>query len=230
MWDYIASQRPDYLIANSQETRRRIQKFYRRDAEVIYPPVTIPDNLPEDKIQGDYYITVSRLARAKHVEIVIEAANKGKKKLKIVGKGKDLNYLKGLAGPTIEFAVDVSDEELKDIYLQAKAYLFASVDDEFGIAPIEAMGYGVPVIAYASGGLKETVVPVENGLLYEELSGDSLLKKLHEFEQMSEAQVKKMRIAARLSAEKYSFEVFKKNVLNFVDKSISIHHARTTRG
>lgn len=223
-WDYLSSQRVDYFIANSQETRRRIQKYYRRDAEVIYPPVviskktSISTNLNQfQPISTKYYLTVSRLARAKHIEILIKAANKLKFNLKIVGVGRDERRLKNLAGKTVSFLGEVSDEQLSQLSLKAKAFLFSAVDEEFGIAPVEAMGYGLPVIAFKSGGLNEYIFDGVNGFLFETLTEDSLIKKIKIFESLSFDQLLKMKIAARKKAEEFSEEKFKERILSFIE-------------
>ena len=218
IWDYLSSQRVDYFIANSQETKNRIEKFYRRDAKVVYPPVNIPEKMqnyqPPD---GNYFVTTSRLARAKHVEVLIKAANKEKFNLKIIGNGRDEEYLKSIAGKTVEFLSNLQDEEFKEIYKNAKAFLFASVDEEFGIAPVEAMGYGIPVIAYASGGMKETIVDGKNGYLYDTLHENSLIKKLKLLNSLSKSDYLTMRNSAHRSAEQYSFEIFKNMITSYID-------------
>lgn len=216
IWDYTASLRPDFLIANSKETAGRIAKFYRRDSTVIYPPVSIPGKADFTAPQGDYYITVSRIARAKHIDLLIRAANKAKFRLKVVGTGRDLPHLKSIAGGTVEFLGNLPDTELKRTYAQAKAFLFASVDEEFGIAPVEAMGRGLPVIAYASGGLKETVHEDVNGYLYHEQSPDALIGKIRKLESLPEAKRMEMRKNARLESEKYTDREFKKQLKDFI--------------
>ncbi len=219
MWDFLSSARIDFFLANSEETKRRIAKLYRRDSKVIYPPVNIPEKLSvsaEHKPQN-YYLTVSRLARAKHVDVLIRAANKKKFNLKIVGEGRDKDYLKSISGPTVEILSSVSDEMLPELYKNAKAFLFASVDDEFGIAPVEAMGHGLPVIAYASGGVPETVIDGERGFLYHTLHEDSLIEKIEKMEQLSEKEYMNLRLTCREAAEKYSFDIFKQNILNVVE-------------
>ncbi len=215
-WDFIASQRPDYLVVNSEETKKRAQKFYHRDAHVIYPPVEIPEKVTFGK-KADYYLTVARLTTSKHIEVLIRAANKKSFILKIVGGGPNEERLKKIAGPTVEFLGNVTDEELLKTYQGAKAFLFASRDEEFGIAPVEAMGYGVPVIAYASGGLLETVKEDVNGYLFDELEEDSLIEKIEKLESLSPAQYLEMRKNSRQEAEQYSFANFKKHLLNFID-------------
>ncbi len=224
MWDYDASCRPDYLIANSEETKKRIQKFYRRDSTVIYPPVCIPEKIENGNLKTEnYYITVSRLAKAKHVDLLIRASNKYGFHLKIIGVGRDLKRLEGIAGKYTELLGNVSDEKLKQLYAKARGFLFASVDEEFGIAPVEAMGYGMPVIAFASGGLIETVTEGVNGYLFDKLSESSLHQKIKKLESLTEKQYAEMKINARKEAEKYSEEVFEKKILQFISdvKSLS---------
>jgi len=184
---------------------------------VIYPPVNISSNpKPYTLNPKPYFITVSRLARAKHVDVLIEAANKEKFNLHIVGIGRDEEYLKSLAGPTVSFLGNLTDENLLKQLQGARAFLFASVDEEFGIAPIEAMGYGVPVIAFASGGLKETVKEDLNGYLYNELSSESLVKSIQKIESLSEKEYIEMRKNARKESEQYSEENFKNQLMEFV--------------
>ncbi|OGK13608.1 hypothetical protein A3C98_02325 [Candidatus Roizmanbacteria bacterium RIFCSPHIGHO2_02_FULL_37_15] len=223
LWDYLSSQRPDYFIANSDETKKRVQKFYRRDATVIYPPVSISKTLSPMpySLHPDYYLSVSRLARAKHFEVLIQAANKMKFNLKIIGSGRDENNLKSIAGPTIEFLGNLADEEVVKLYQNAKAFLFSAVDEEFGIAPVEAMGYGLPVIAYASGGLKETVKMGINGFLFNQLDPSSLLGQIKKLESLAKERYLEMRKNARKESEKYSFENFKKQLVNFINSKMS---------
>ena len=226
IWDFTSSQRADYLIANSEETKKRIEKFYRRDSTVIYPPVDIPKKIGNWKLEiGNYFLTVSRLARAKHIDILIKAANVSKFKLKIVGSGRDEERLKKIAGPTIEFLGNLSDEKLKQTYTNAKAFLFASKDEEFGIAPVEAMGYGLPVIAFRSGGLPEYVIDGKNGYLFNELKESSLINKVNELTNLTNQKYLEMKKEVRKTAEKFSEENFKKNILNFVKSKT---HAGTT--
>lgn len=211
-WDYIGSQRPDVLIANSEETRRRIQKFYRRDAVVVYPPVAIPDQIVVEDRESEYYVTLSRFARTKNIDLIIKAVNKLKIPLKIVGSGRDESYLKSLAGPTIEFVGHIKDKEFARFYKNAKAFLNAGIDEEFGIAPVEAMGHGVPVIAYASSGLVETVKDGKNGYLFRELTPEALIETIGKLEKLSKTQYSEMSHAARKQAQRYTFEEFKKNI------------------
>ncbi len=217
LWDYESSQKPDHLIANSVETQRRITKFYRRDSTVIYPPVNIPETINYKLPTLNYFITVSRLARAKHVDLLIRAANKYKFQLKIVGVGRDMQYLQSIAGKTVEFLGNVSDKKLKDLYQNAKAFLFASIDEEFGIAPVEAMGYGLPVIAFSSGGLKETMHDDINGYLFQEQTEKSVGDAIEKLQSLSSEKYVEMRKSSRNESEKYSEAVFKSKITQLVN-------------
>lgn len=224
VWDYLSSQRVDYFIANSDETKARIKKFYRRDCQVIYPPVEIPDDKEIKSAKwevGNYYLTVSRLMRSKHVDVSVEAANKGQFNLKIVGQGRVEDELKKKAGPTVEFLGEVKDKEFKQLFLKAKAFLFASKDEEFGIAPVEAMGWGLPVLAFQSGGVKETVEDGVNGFFFNQLAPLSLLKKIKKLEKLSKEKYLKMREQARKTSEKFSKEQFKKKFLHFANSKFN---------
>lgn len=216
IYDFESSQRVDYFIANSEETSKRIQKFYRRNAKVIYPPVTVPPSLSIDNKNKGYYLTVSRLARAKHIEVLIHASNKKGFQLKIVGRGRDETYLRSIAGQSVEFLGNIPDDNMGKIYKGAKAFLFASVDEEFGIAPVEAMGQGVPVIAYKSGGVPETVKDKYNGYLYNQLDSDSLIHKIDNLEKLTKEEYENMKINARSTALRFCEDNFKTQFLEFI--------------
>jgi len=222
IWDFESTKRPDFLIANSEETKKRIEKFYRRDSTVIYPPVNISDNIKDFKLKAEnYYITVSRLAKAKHIDILIKAANKMKFNLKIIGVGRDEKYLKSIAGKTIEFLGNITDDDFKKVFSKAKGFLFASRDEEFGIAVIEAMSYGLPVIAYRSGGIPEYLIDQKNGFLFNKLNEDSLVEKVKKFEGLNEKEKIEMKKEARRTAGKFSEERFKENILRFIKSKLT---------
>ncbi|MCS6956752.1 MAG: glycosyltransferase [Patescibacteria group bacterium] len=219
LWDYQSSQRPDFLIANSIETQRRIEKFYRRKSTVIYPPVSIPKKTSNLKFKiSNYFIIISRLARPKHIDILIHAANKEKFNLKIIGTGREEKYLRSIAVKTVEFLGNLPDNQFEKIISGAKAFLFASRDEEFGIACVEAMGYGIPVIAYNSGGIPEYIIDGKNGFLFDQLNPISLINKIKKLNNLNKEEYLEMKKQARKTAEKFSEENFKKNILNFVKK------------
>jgi len=221
IWDFQSSQRPDYLIANSEETKKRIEKFYRRDSTVIYPPVNIPKKLYElykPYKDYNYFLTVSRLARAKHIDVLIKTANKMKFNLKIIGTGRNEKYLRSIAGPTVEFLGNLSDQEFKKLFFNAKAFLFSSKDEEFGIACLEAMGYGLPVIAYNSGGVPEYIKNGINGYLFSQLNENSLVEKVNELTSLNREKYLEMRKEARKTAESFSENKFKERIIHFISK------------
>lgn len=222
-WDYLSSQRPDMFIANSEETKRRIAKFYRRDSEVIYPPIQTPKQTVDYSLQSTvYYVTLSRLTRAKHIEVLIEAANKEKFPLKVIGSGKDKAYLQSIAGPSVEFLGGLTDTDASKVIAGAKAFLNAAVDEEFGMSAVEAMSHGTPVVAYASGGLKETVKPEQNGYLFHELNASLLLTELKKLTNLSEEKYMGMRAEAAKQAEKYTPGVFKQKLQKQIEKTMSV--------
>ncbi len=218
VFDFLASQRPDILVANSAATAARIRKFYRREAKVIYPPVEIPEKVEKKAIEkrSEFYITVSRLAQAKHIDLLIKAFNKLGKKLIIVGEGKDKKNLMKIAKKNIIFKGNLSDKQLKKLYLQAKAFVFASEEEEFGIAPVEALGHAIPVIAFASGGVKEYIKPYENGLLYQKLAVDELVSSIQTFERLPEKKILQMRRNARQTAKNFTFSQFRRKILSLI--------------
>ena len=181
--DFSVSQKPNVMIANSKEVQARIKKFYRRDSVVVYPPVEVGDY--QVKSGGSYYLVVSRLARAKRVDLAILAAKRLKIKLKVVGTGVELDSLKKIAGSDTEFLGFVPDKNLWEIYAQAKAFLFTAEEEDFGMTPVEAMLMGRPVIALNQGGVKETVVDGSTGVLFENADVDDLVRAIKRFEKMS---------------------------------------------
>jgi len=185
--DFQIAQHDFKFIANSGETKRRIAKFYRRDSVVIFPPVDVQkvsdtEHKNLKKRSGDYYLYVGRLAASKHDDLAIKACTQLGVQLKVVGSGKGEEYLRSMAGPSIEFLGGVTDEVLHDVYAGAKALIFPAEDEDFGIVPIEAMGHGVPVLAHRSGGPRETILEGKTGLFFDELTVKSLVEKMQQFE------------------------------------------------
>ncbi len=175
----VARKNVDLFIANSLETKRRIKKFYRLDSQIIYPPVDIPTRSPKQGQQGQYYLFVGRLALSKHPELAILACNQLGLPLKVVGSGKMLDQLKTMAGPTVEFLGFVPDSDLAKLYQNAIALICPAEDEDFGIVPVEAMGYGVPVVAHRSGGLMETVIEGKTGVLFDKLNVENVVTAIN---------------------------------------------------
>ena len=165
-WDAIAAMRVDRYIANSSAVARRIRKFYRREAEVVHPPVDTDrfQLAPRGEV-GDYGIVASRLVPYKRVDLAVRAFTKLGRPLKVIGTGRQLESLKAIAGPTIQFLGYVPDSKLPGLIARAKMYLMPGEED-FGIAPVEANASGVPVVAYAAGGALDVQVEGKSGVLF----------------------------------------------------------------
>jgi len=214
VWDKIAAQRPDALIAISREVKERIRKYYGRESEVIYPPITLKGKAQNEKrkTKNEYFLVVSRLSRFtkyKRVDLAIAAANQLKIPLKIVGDG-DIAYFKKNAGPTIQFLGKVSDEELMKEYAQCKALIFPGVED-FGLAMVEAQAAGKPVIAYKEGGALEIIREGKTGVFFDKQTVESLvdtLKNFHQDEYNSNT--------CRENALKFSFSYFEKSLKKYI--------------
>jgi glycosyltransferase involved in cell wall biosynthesis len=180
-WDYRAAQRVDYFIAISTEIQERIRTYYDRDSVIIYPPVDTTRFDVRDVEVEDYFLIVSRLIPYKRIDLAVQAATRLNLPLKIGGKGRDIDRLKALAGPTVEFLGYVPDDELPQLMAKCKAFLFPGLED-FGITPVQAQAAGRPVIAYGGGGALDTVIPGVTGEHFHELTVDSLAEVMANFD------------------------------------------------
>ena len=216
LYDFKAAQKVDYFIANSEEVAARIKKFYRRDATVIYPPVSLP-SVPKDIKKQNYYLTVSRIVGTKGLSFAVEAAERIGFKLKIVGApaGYYTEYksLSAKSSKNVEFLGYVTDEELVRLYAEAKAFLALAEDEDFGITPVESMLCGTPVVAFHGGGYKETVIDGKTGVFFREYNVNSLVETIKKFEK-----TKISSEACRKQAQKFSSEVFDRKIKDFVEK------------
>ena len=166
-WDRKSAAEIDFFVAISEHVRERIQRFYNRDAAVVYPPADTDFFTPTGGTQGDYDFIVSAMVPYKKVDLAVQAYNRIGYPLKIMGSGSGLKTLKQQAGPTIEFMGRQSDEALRET-LRGCRFLVFPGEEDFGIVPVEAMACGKPVIAYGQGGVRETVVDGETGLFFAE--------------------------------------------------------------
>lgn len=205
--DFKLAQKPDFLIANSSYSKDEILKYYKRDASVIFPPVEV-DKFKFERNKKDYYITTSRQVNWKKLDLAVEAFSKNDKKLVLVGGGAEHQKLVELAGDAknIEFIPRISDPlELSKIVAEAKGFVFPSLEP-FGIAPIEALATGTPVLAFDQGGAQDYIKDGENGVFFDKQSLSAILKAVEKFEKTS-FDTKKV----SESAKKFSKENFKKN-------------------
>lgn len=171
-WDYVAAQRPDILLANSKIVQQRIEKYYRRSSDILYPPVDV-QKFTVGTGKGGYFLTGGRLVTYKRFDLVVEAFNRLGLPLKIYGTGPAMKDLQFQAKPNIEFLGRVPDAQLPSLYADALAFINPQEED-FGITVVEAMAAGRPVIAYKAGGALETVRPGVSGVFFDDQDWESL--------------------------------------------------------
>ncbi|MEO1941525.1 MAG: glycosyltransferase [Campylobacterales bacterium] len=173
----------DQFIANSKFVAERIERIYRRKAKVIYPPVDLDRiQLGEEREREEFYLVVSRLVPYKKIDLIIEAFNSLGKELIIIGDGPQRKRLERLAGPTVQLLGYQSDGVVAEYYRRAKGFVYGALED-FGIAVVEAMGAGTPVVAYRVGGTGESVIDGVTGILYSEQSVAGLVEGVKRLEQ-----------------------------------------------
>src|SRR3954452_7389727 len=177
-WDWIAAQRVDRYVANSETTRRRIARYFTREAEVVSPPVEIERFTPATP--GDHYVVLSELMPHKRIELAVRAFNTLRRPLVVVGDGPDARRLQRMAGPTIRFTGRVSDAEEAQLLASARALIVTAVE-ECGIAAVEAQAAGRPVISARAGGALETVQDGVTGTFWEG-GADELAAAVREFD------------------------------------------------
>ncbi len=182
-WDWIAAQRVDAYIANSEITRRRVRRYLGRDASVLHPPVETGRFAPSPDI-GDEYLVLSELMPHKRIDVAVEAFNRLGLPLLIVGNGPEARRLARLAGPTVRFAGRVSDAEVARMLARARA-LVVTATEEFGIAAVEAQAAGRPVIARNAGGVRETVEDGVTGVFYDDDDPASLAAAVASFDALA---------------------------------------------
>lgn len=217
IWDTRTANGVDAYIANSAFISRRIKKAYGRDAEVIYPPVSVPPDLvPRQK--EDFFLTASRLVPYKNIHVIIEAfRHLPTEQLIVVGDGPEAARLHKLAGPNVTMTGFLPDTQLRALMSAARAFIFAAEED-FGITPVEAQAEGTPVIALARGGVQESVIggdPEPTGLFFAVADAIEIADTLKIFIDR-EADFRPEHCHA--NALRFSVDQFKRNLTNFVDR------------
>jgi len=183
VWDRQAATRPDYMLVNSKEVQQRVKAFWGRETEVVHPPVDTEYYRPAETVKKeDYFVTHSRLVEHKRIDVLIKTCTLAHKKLLVVGDGPSYKKLKRVANGSsdIVFTGYVSHSEKRDLAQKAKGFLFAA-DEDFGIAPVEALASGTPVLAYGNGGVLETITP-DCGMLVKEQTAEAFSHAIDEFE------------------------------------------------
>jgi glycosyltransferase involved in cell wall biosynthesis len=231
LWDYASAGRVDYFVANSRFIASRIRKYYGRESTVIHPPVeAVAAHVSGPP--GEYYVSIGRLVDYKRIDLAVRACTKLGRRLKVIGDGPQFKTLRRLAGPSVELLGRVSDEKLRETLAGCRAVLFPGEED-FGIVPVEAQSFGRPVIAYASGGVLETVrgiypgeTGVENptGLFFNEQSASGLVKAILDFEAMEDE------FCARTIREhslQFDSEIFKDKISDFIRFAVAEFRERS---
>ena len=213
LWDYRTAAGVDAFAANSAYIARRIMKAYRRESEVIYPPVAI-ESFPLEERKENFYLTASRMVPYKKIDLIAEAFSRmPEKKLIIIGDGPEMDRVRAKAGSNVELLGYRDNETLRSHLQRAKAFVFVAEED-FGIVPVEAQACGTPVIAFGRGGVAETVIPGKTGILFYEQSAESLAGAVRLFETgtFSPAEI-------RQHAQKFSSDVFRQRFADFVRRN-----------
>ncbi len=198
----------DVFIANSSVTQERISAYYKKPSTIIHPPINVARFTPPPKTERSGYIIWGRHVPYKRFDLAIETANTLKLPLTVLGTGLDTERLKSLAGPTVTFAGRVSDEELVRLAHQAKGFLFPGEED-FGIAAVEALAAGIPVIAYKKGGALDIVQDGESGVFFEEQTVESMAAAIRRFETMNFLPATLHRKAKRFDAGLFRTKIMK---------------------
>lgn len=235
VWDRLAADRPDFMIANSKYTQRRIEKYYRRDSVVIYPPVValtpalsqgergqeksplLPLGEGARRADEAYFLVVSRLSPYKKVDIVVEAFNKLDLPLVVIGEGQQEKHLKKIAKDNIQILGWQSDETIAQYYANARAFIFPAEDD-FGMTAVEAMAHGVPVIAFGKGGALEIVQEGITGELFAAQTPEVLADGVRRFMLKEKTYDKNI---IKQTANEFSRERFEKEIREYVEKVLS---------
>ncbi len=215
-WDRVASNRPDAIIAISEEVKKRTQKYYMRNVDVIYPPVSLGKRRKIVSAKREaYLLVVSRLVPYKRIDLAIEACNELGINLKIIGIGSEEKKLRSISGPTIEFLGNLTDDKLIEYYIGCIGLLFPGTED-FGITVLEAQKFGKPVLAFKDGGAKETILDGRTGMFFYPQTTEMLREKLPIF-----MKHKFSSSAAEKQANRFRKEIFKKAISEKIAKILN---------
>ncbi|MCF6276853.1 MAG: glycosyltransferase [Candidatus Magasanikbacteria bacterium] len=210
IWDRTSADRVDKFIANSKIVQKRIKKYYNRNSEVVYPSINVNKFFISGEI-GDYFVSGGRMVAYKRFDLIVHVFNRLGWPVKIFGDGPELEKLQKIAKSNIEFVGRISDDEKAKLLSRARAFVHPQVEDS-GITPLESIASGRPVIAYAKGGVLETVQEGKTGTFFYEQTWESLMHKLLNFDDRVWNSIE-----IRKSVEEFSEEKFKERVVNLIE-------------
>lgn len=211
-WDRLAADRVDEFIAISRTVQRRIQKYYRRDAQIIYPPIKTDYPLPECPPE-DYFLVVSRLVPYKRIDLAVQAFNMLGLPLRIVGEGRDRKALETIAQPNVQFLGYLPDDQVREQMARCRAFLFPGEED-FGIAPLEAMAMGRPVVAYEAGGALDTMQEGVTGAFFREPTPEALAEAVKRLDRYVFDPA-----ALRRHAQRFDVSVFRRQLADVLERT-----------
>ncbi|MEZ4695543.1 MAG: glycosyltransferase family 4 protein [Rhodothermales bacterium] len=212
LYDSSTAGRVDFFLANSNHVARRINKTYRRTADVVYPPVDTTSFVPSAE-REDYFFTMSRLVPYKRIDLIVRAFSQlPEERLVVIGDGPEMEKIRGCAGPNVSLMGFQSNDVVRRTMSRAKAFVFAAEED-FGIVPVEAQACGVPVIAFGAGGARETILDGVTGVFFQQQTEASLIGAVERFKSMHFDGD-----AVRRHAETFSEARFRSRLLEAVDR------------
>ncbi|NEU14275.1 glycosyltransferase family 4 protein [Methylobacterium sp. BTF04] len=215
MWDALSAQRVDHYVANSHTVAQRIARYYRRESEVIPPPVAVADFYIDPAAQdSETWLMAGELVAYKRPDLAVQAFNQMRRRLVVVGGGEMLEELRRLAGPTVTILGPQPFAKLRQLYAESFALVFPGEED-FGIVPVEAMASGRPVLAFGKGGATETVVDGVTGLFFDEQSVDAIIAGV---DRMATMEIDSN--AIRRHAERFTTAVFERRMRMFIDSKM----------
>ena len=222
-WDRRTAAGVHHFVAISRFVADRIRRAYGRSADVIHPPVDVA-RFAIDESPDDYYLVVSALAPYKRVDLAVEAANRTRRRLLVVGTGPEERRLRAIAGPTVEMLGWRDDDDVARLYGRCRALVFPPLED-FGITPLEAMAAGRPVLAFGRGGATETVVPPggaepPTGLFFARQTVEDVIDAMERFEADAGRFEPKL---LRRRAEAFDRPIFKERIERYLRARLAEH-------